>query len=301
MALSAATTGLLMAELGYEPVEKNTIMQKLNLLKPSGGTALRDSVGFGVSLILKLNQALSEIGTSEIWNFVHIVITDGDDTSSKTKPEELAALFYLINQTIPTSRCSTSYVGIELSQKAAAELTLISVFGGNSCNAYQANNVNLNQIFDRISIDVGIVRQVGVVGVNSGNQSALMIHQRSAPVVQVKRNRFAVLLNLDFSGSMRGQRWNSLKNSVSMFLRNLQQGDLACCCLFNDKVQMLNRLQISQPKPAITYSQPSSNASMQISQPKPAITYSQPSSNASSNNYSSSVPKKKEKSCCVIF
>lgn len=286
MALSAAATGLLMAELGYEPVEKNTIMPKLNNLSPSGGTALRDSVAFGVSLILKLNQALSELGTSEIWNFVHIVITDGDDTSSKTKPEELAALFYLVNQTIPTSRCSTSYVGIELSQKAAAELTVISMFGGDSCNAYQASNVNLNQIFDRISLNVGIVRQVGMVGVSNGSQNALIVQQRSTPVVQVRRNRFAVLLNLDFSGSMGGQRWNSLKNSVSMFLRNLQQGDLVCCCLFNDKVQMLNRMQTSQPKPAITYTQP-----------KPSSNYSQPSSYSSNQNIS----PKKEKKKCVIY
>lgn len=76
------------------------------------------------------------------------------------------------------------------------------------------------------------------------------------------------------------------ENSVSMFLRNLQQGDLVCCCLFNDKVQMLNRMQTSQPKPAITYTQP-----------KPSSNYSQPSSYSSNQNIS----PKKEKKKCVIY
>ena len=113
--------------------------------------------------------------------------------------QELASLFYIINRAIPTSRCSTAFIGIELNQKAAVELSLISACGGDSCQAYNASNVNLNEIFERLSVSLGIQREVGIVGVSSGGSAAFVIQQRNNPYLQIRQNRFAVLLNLDFS------------------------------------------------------------------------------------------------------
>jgi len=132
------------------------------------------------------------------------VITDGEDGDSKTSIEELATIFYIINQSIPTERCQTNYIGINLGEKAAAEMAVMSACGGDSCNAYHASNVDLSRIFDRISVGIGIIRQTQAVGITDGTNSALMIRQQNSHVLTVKRNRFAVLLNLDFSGSMEG-------------------------------------------------------------------------------------------------
>jgi len=58
-------TGVLLTELGFETAEQCTINQKLSRLSPNGGTALRDSVSTGLLLILKLHEALSELGTGD--------------------------------------------------------------------------------------------------------------------------------------------------------------------------------------------------------------------------------------------
>ena len=67
------------------------MMSRLNAIEPSGGTAMRDSLLAGTGLVLKLNQALMQLGEAEHWNFVHIIITDGQDTSSKASLEDTAA------------------------------------------------------------------------------------------------------------------------------------------------------------------------------------------------------------------
>ncbi|CAG9315790.1 unnamed protein product [Blepharisma stoltei] len=241
MELNAIATALIMSALGFEPADRCTINQKLSRLSPSGGTALRDSVETGLGLILRLNAELNKLGTGEVWNFLHIVITDGEDTSSETSLEELGGIFYLVGRTIPTSRCKTAFIGIELNNKELAELAVLSALGGDNCDLYNANNVSLNEIFQRISVNVGLQRQVGIVGVQTNNMSALMFQQRNSPVLQIRRNRFAVLLNLDFSGSMEGKKWQALRNSVAAFLRNLQDGDLVSCVLFNGQVHNIGK------------------------------------------------------------
>jgi len=53
---------------------------------------MRDSLLVGVGLILKLNSALGELGEAERWNFVYILITDGEDSESKSILEDAARL-----------------------------------------------------------------------------------------------------------------------------------------------------------------------------------------------------------------
>ena len=104
MNASVQATAMLLGALGFEPAPRSTIPARLSHLSPSGGTSLRDSVKAGLSMILQLNSALEQLGSMEVWNFVHIVITDGEDLGSQTSVEALALLFLMINQAIPTSR-----------------------------------------------------------------------------------------------------------------------------------------------------------------------------------------------------
>ena len=287
MNASVQATAMLLGALGFEPAPRSTIPARLSHLSPSGGTSLRDSVKAGLSMILQLNSALEQLGSMEVWNFVHIVITDGEDSGSQTSVEALALLFLMINQAIPTSRCSTAYIGIDLNQRSAQELVVLKTFGGDSCQAYNVANVDLESIFERISLSLGIQNKIGVVGVSDGNSTAAIVVQQRAPVLQVRRNKFAVLLNLDFSGSMSGSRWNSLKNSVGMFLSNMQEGDLVSCLLFNDKVQLLNQIPIY-----VRAETPVNN--------RPAIVQNQTGSRTSSAPVQNSIPKKKKKKCEIF-
>ena len=45
---------------------------------------------------------------------MHIVITDGADTSSNTKVEDLGAIFLILGKTIPKECLRTIFIGIDL-------------------------------------------------------------------------------------------------------------------------------------------------------------------------------------------
>ena len=235
------------ASLGFEGVSKSTVMTRLNRISPYGETALRDSIRQGVGLILKLNTFLDEIGSSGAFNFVHIVITDGVDTVSNTSLNDLAVLFALINRGIPTERCMTVFIGIDLSSQALAQLAVLSALGGDNCQMYNVNNVNLGEIFQRITATLGVQRQVSMGVASMGGMTAMRIQTTNRPVLNIVRRNFAVMLNLDLSSSMQGNRYNSLKNSVGNFMRNLDPNDLVSCLVFSDKVQLLNQIPLNQP------------------------------------------------------
>lgn len=244
--LQSALIGQLLAQLGFETIRNSSLLTRLQYVRPEGETALRDATLAGLRVILKLNQTLAELGASEAFSFVHIVITDGVDTVSKTSLEELAMMFALIGRGIPKERCLTVFIGVELSQDAALQLALLAGLGGDTCQLYNVNKVQLGDIFERISASIGVRREVNVGVIQAGGMNAMAFSQRNVPILQVRRRNFAVLLNLDISGSMNGQRFNSLRGSVQNFMRNLDGNDIASCLVFNDRVQLINNYQPKQ-------------------------------------------------------
>ena len=240
--------GKVLDQLGFENAPRNTILPRLNQIQPDGETALLDSTKSGINVVLKLNEVFNSLGASGAWNFVHIVITDGIDTTSNTSIEELAMLFALIGRGIQKEKCLTVFIGVELSIEAALQLALLTKLGGDTCQMYNVNSVQLNDIFARITATIGVRRQINIIGVSGGGVNAMAFQQTNQPVLNITKKNFAVLLNLDISGSMNGNRFNSLKSSVQNFLRNLDQNDLVSCLVFNERVQILKNYQ---PRPQI--------------------------------------------------
>ncbi len=56
----------------------------LEKLEPNGGTAMRDSIIQGCTLMLQLYQFISTTTIRDVYNFVMIVLTDGADNESKS-------------------------------------------------------------------------------------------------------------------------------------------------------------------------------------------------------------------------
>jgi hypothetical protein len=77
-------TGHVLKQLGFQLANQTTIPQTLNKIEPSGGTAFRDSLIGGCTLLMKLYQVLDKAGQSQTWNLVQVILTDGDDQHSKT-------------------------------------------------------------------------------------------------------------------------------------------------------------------------------------------------------------------------
>ena len=86
------------AELGFVPAKECILPQKMQNHSCDGATKLRDSIAVGIKLMLNLNKSFREAGLSSKgnYNFLHIVLTDGSDNSSKTKMEDLAAIFLIL-------------------------------------------------------------------------------------------------------------------------------------------------------------------------------------------------------------
>jgi len=48
--------------------------------------------------------------------------------------------------------------------------------GGDNCNIYNSNSVNLDEIFERISMDVGIRQETDLIGV--ANEQAAVLYMQ---------------------------------------------------------------------------------------------------------------------------
>src|SRR4051812_29783840 len=98
-AYQAALTSLaICAKIGFEPAVNSSIPSRLRKISPVGSTAMRDAVMTGIKLLLDLQNTLSKLGTSHVWNFVHIVLTDGEDTSSKAGLNETLEIMRILGQ-----------------------------------------------------------------------------------------------------------------------------------------------------------------------------------------------------------
>jgi Mg-chelatase subunit ChlD len=261
----------LMVATGFQLVGNNDLLAKLQAIVPNGRTAMRDSLLAGISLILKLNTALQELSLAETWNFVHIVITDGQDTASRASLQDTAKAMLMVGQAIPVSRCKTIIIGIDLGEdrQATAELVALRQFGGENCEIYEIGAVDIAGLFDRIQVSLGVMREtrVGVAQSPTGER-AVVIARREQAVMQVSRTSFAIVFNIDISGSMRENgRYERVKRSVAQFLQKCPSDDLVSGICFSDTVTLLGPMQVNRA-PAITY-QPNSAASSYSHQYQP--------------------------------
>jgi hypothetical protein len=220
---------------GYEPAKQSNILQALEQINPWGDTAMLSSMMACLSRILRLNGALSQIGLQNSFNFLHIVITDGVDNESRASIEQVGSVLMLIGAKLPVDRCKTIIIGIDLDEdpECRAQLDALNMLGGENCQKYDVDSVQMGQVFDGIKVSLGIQRQTLMAVVQQGGQTGMMFTQTARPVISVQRPNFAVLFNLDISGSMSGMRWNRVKASVSSFMSSLSETDLVSCVCFN--------------------------------------------------------------------
>ena len=136
---------------------------------------------------------------------------------------------------------------------------------------------------------------LGIVGDQSG---ILAIQQKLTPKLEFRKNRYVVLFNLDYSGSMAGSRWTQVCSAIQKFQNMLGEDDLIQGIVFNHLVSTVphflnsggsNSLQNYQPK-SVGYSsqnnygnsqQPPQSQTQQHTRPQ---TQTQPQSQPQINN-----------------
>ena len=91
---------------------------------------MRDSLIEGCKLMLKLHNALKQMGTADHYNFVHVVLTDGIDENSKSSLEDAIKIMLLIGQLISVKALKIIFIGVGVSNKAEKELQVLAAAGG---------------------------------------------------------------------------------------------------------------------------------------------------------------------------
>ncbi|KAL4442197.1 hypothetical protein ABPG74_009215 [Tetrahymena malaccensis] len=248
----------------------DNLRQCLLSVKPNGSTSLRDSIAKGISRILQMNQQLIEKYDIKDRHFLHIVITDGQDNNSEITVEQLAILMAVLGKTVPKQMITNHFIGIDLQKnsKDAAELLALSILGGDTSDFHLAQGESINDIFNRIQAQCGIITQTSLQAMQVEDVGLIGIQQRQRPFISVSIKKFIVLFNLDISGSMAGSRWSQLCKCITTFTERLTSQDLVSVILFNDSVTFLNPSQVKQ----ITYTQANTNS--QRIAPQQTQTYS---------------------------
>ncbi len=182
------------------------------------------------------------MGAAEHWNFVQVVLTDGLDQNSKSSLADTVKGIYAIGQLLNVKMLKIILIGVGVSAKAQLELKTIAQAGGENAEYYSVDNADISRIFQRITISLGLQERQEIIGIQARQTTAIMYQKKYQPVIQVQKQNFAVLLNLDVSGSMEGQKWSNVCNSVDSFIEHLGEDDLISAMVFNDEVKMLGKI-----------------------------------------------------------
>jgi hypothetical protein len=73
-----------------------------------------------------------------------------------------------------------------------------------------------------------------MLSIQGENARLLAFQNKIVPNLSIKKNKYVVLFNIDFSGSMRGSSWDQVCSAVEKFQASLGEDDLISCILFND-------------------------------------------------------------------
>lgn len=81
-----------------------------------------------------------------------------------------------------------------------------------------------------------------MTNISTNEVNAVVLQRENKPYLQIKVKNFAVMFNLDVSGSMNGSKWNNFCSSVTSFISKLGGSDLVSGLVFNDQVKLLSNI-----------------------------------------------------------
>ena len=157
--IGALLSAAVFQEVGFELVKNQTLTERMRRITPSNTTAMRDAICTGITLMLKLHTLINKLGTFQQYNFVHIVLTDGDDNASKVSLEETCALLLLIGKTIPVDQLKTIFIGVDIEQceQTVKEMLCMTLLGLDNVDFHKIGTDNIENIFQQIRIKLGII------------------------------------------------------------------------------------------------------------------------------------------------
>lgn len=153
--------------------QKGDIMSDLvtfDRMSPSGGTALYDAIFQSIALTLKIHNKISEALTQSVLTYL-VVLTDGEDTSSKLSKSDVLACLLVAN------RCQNFKIILAGLELETAAFRVMAEFGNVGDSDILFKNMtcdgDIEDLFEHISIGIQVSTTTTLIGVSTQQQPAL--------------------------------------------------------------------------------------------------------------------------------
>lgn len=148
-----------------EPVTKTNAMQliqKLANTKCNGRTALYDALAAAVRSTLAATLLVKML-TGDKEKYVLLILTDGENNSGNITFQEAKKLMANVGE--KGDMISTIFIGVNLNDRARSSLKELADAGGNQTDFYDINDMQIEEIFDRIAVTIQAAKRVTIAGV----------------------------------------------------------------------------------------------------------------------------------------
>lgn len=236
----------------FESINETNMFKFLDRVEPFGMTSMRDAVFLALEKVKSvserhylMNKDMSEQQSGYInsndskYSFKIIVVTDGADTSSTLTASDISKHLCNTTQNTSVDDLNLLFVTIDLDKHDQANLDIIGISHNSEthCKKIEAKSEELVEIFEKEvfkneeKIETQVVKQV------YGKDVLFKKIQIKSIEIEVEK-MFAVTFVIDISGSMEGQRWNSLKAAIKNLKEKLSMNpsNMVDLILFNDSV-----------------------------------------------------------------
>ena len=149
----------------FEPVTKanaTKLFQMLANTKCNGKTALYDALAAAVISTLKATLLVKAL-TGDKEKYVMLVLTDGENNSGNITFEKAKNLMTDVGK--KGDLISTVFIGVNLNGRARSSLKALAEAGGDQTDFYDINDMQIEEIFDRIAITLQAAKRVTVARV----------------------------------------------------------------------------------------------------------------------------------------
>jgi Cys-rich protein (TIGR01571 family) len=146
-------------------------------MSPDGGTALYDAIVQMTAVATKQHLALTQALPIPVISYV-IVLTDGEDTSSKVSLDETRMLFAVVNR---LQNFKVILAGINLNSNARRALESLGAVGDRDIEFRDLNsNADIENLFEHFTLQLKLQRTVAVVDPRTG-QAAVVVQTAHVP------------------------------------------------------------------------------------------------------------------------
>jgi hypothetical protein len=187
----------------------------------------------------KLQNILLQAGTIKQWKFFHIILCSIPDKVSKIKRKETIEEIIRLNSLWQTAAFKTFFIPIGMGDDDIQEIMRLCEFGGPDWMYYPTTYSDFHEQFKSVMYEIGI----------AGKDSLLASSHEDVYVPEPIRSSFAVTLSIEASQLMKGEKWESLVNTISFYMRNLGPKNILSGIIFSSRpwvVGMINHEQANE-------------------------------------------------------